>query len=323
MSAAPWSWRSCWPAFAGGWLRFFHAPADGRVAALVRVGFALCVLASMAVLYPDLERWFTAGGVLSAADSREVADPLAWSLLWHLPETPRVVTACFWITVAHAVLLLIGLLPRVNAACLYVWLLSWQHRNPLLVDGEDTLMKLLAFYLVFIPSARVWSVQQLFGWLWFAPRTTDSAPANAAPAEPGSIPPRYAIPGWSMRLLQIQMSLMLLATGLGKLQGTTWVDGTALYYAARLDDFFGRFPVPAWPFDEPWSVAGLTWGVLVAELSLPLFVWFRETRRPALVLIVLFHLANEWTMHLFLFHWLMLVGWLSFLDSSDFPRARK
>jgi hypothetical protein len=55
-------------------------------------------------------------------------------------------------------------------------------------------------------------------------------------------------------------------------------------------------------------------------------IWFRETRRLALALVVLFHLANEWTMHLHLFHWVMLVGWLAFVQPQDWlwliPRGK-
>jgi vitamin K-dependent gamma-carboxylase-like protein len=102
-----------------------------------------------------------------------------------------------------------------------------------------------------------------------------------------------------------------------KLAGDEWIDGTALYYVSRLDDFFGRFPIPAWLFDTPWVVAPMTWGVLIVELAVPMLIWFKETRRWCLLATVLFHLANEWTMHLFLFHWIMLVGWLSFLTTDD------
>jgi hypothetical protein len=91
-----------------------------------------------------------------------------------------------------------------------------------------------------------------------------------------------------------------------------------MYYVSRLGDFFGRLSVPAFLFDAPWPVAFITWSVVAAEVLVPFFIWFRETRRACLVLVVAFHLANEWTMNLFLFHWLMLCGWLAFLTPEDF-----
>ena len=69
----------------------------------------------------------------------------------------------------------------------------------------------------------------------------------------------------------------------------------------------------------------MTWSVIAVELIAPWFLWFRETRRWALLVIVLFHLSNEYSMFLFLFHWIMLVGWSTFLTSEDisfFSRGR-
>jgi uncharacterized membrane protein YphA (DoxX/SURF4 family) len=117
------------------------------------------------------------------------------------------------------------------------------------------------------------------------------------------------------------MAVVFLAAGLAKIGNGDWLDGTAMYYVARLDDYFGRFSTPAWLFDQPWSVALATWAVVLGELLAPIFIWFRQTRRWALAVAVLFHLANEWTMHLFLFHWLMLAGWLSFLEPSDWSKG--
>jgi hypothetical protein len=296
---AAFSLCNAWTALARGWEAFFHAPCDARVCALVRIGFSLVVLTHLSVLFPDRIRWFTEQGVLSAEASQQIASPYGWSLFWMLPGTPQVVTLCLGLAIANAVLLLVGLLPRLNALCLFLWLYSLQMRNPLIVDGEDTVMRMIAFFLIWMPSGQCWSLNALIRhWLGFPPAG-------------------LAAPGWSLRLLQIQMAAIFLSTGLLKLAGDEWVDGTALYYVSRLDDFFGRFPVPAWLFDTPWTVALMTWAVVLVELAVPLLIWFRETRRWCLLVTVLFHLANEWTMHLFLFHWIMLVGWLSFVTSDD------
>jgi hypothetical protein len=117
--------------------------------------------------------------------------------------------------------------------------------------------------------------------------------------------------------LQIEMTAMFLSAALMKLAGANWLNGTAMYYVSRLDDFFGRFPVPVWLFDSPSAVALMTWSVIAAEFFIPILIWFGETRRPCLLLLIAFHLANEWTMNLFLFHWLMLCGWMSFVTADD------
>jgi hypothetical protein len=288
---------AAWRGIAAGWHDFFQCPRDTRPAALVRIAYAALVLMHWAVLYPDLDRWYADGGVMSATASQAIKNPHTWSLLWALPATSTVVHVCFWIALVNTALLLVGFLSRINAALLLVWLISFQNRNPLILDGEDALMRLLALYLVLMPCGASLSLDSL---LW---RRTSVDPLLA--------------PGWGTRLLQIQMAAIYFTAALYKLGAEPWLDGTAMYYVARLDDYFGRFPVPTWLFDSRLSVALMTWAVVAGELLVPIFVWFRQTRRWALAVAVLFHLANEWTMHLFLFHWLMLAGWLAFVEPAD------
>jgi hypothetical protein len=303
MSPAPWSLRSTWAAIARGWQRFFHEACDARVCAAIRIVFASLVLIHLATLYPDLDRFFTEAGVLPLEAALKVAHPYSISILAYTPQTSAAIHICWWIAVVHATALLIGLLPRLNALFLFVWIVSFQIRNDLINDGEDCLMRMLGFFMIFLSSGQCWSINSLFR------RWRRAPPAG---------PDRFTAPGWPLRLIQIEMAAMLFSSALIKLGGPAWLNGTALYYVSRLDDHFGRFYVPAWIFDTPWVVACITWSVLLAELLVPIFIWFRETRLVCLIIIILFHLANEWTMNLFLFHWLMICGWLSFVSPADF-----
>jgi Vitamin K-dependent gamma-carboxylase len=309
---APLSLPSTLRSIARGWTEFFHQPCDARVCAAIRIVYATLVLIHLAVLYPDLDLWFTAGGLLPLELSREAASPYSWTLLAFLPDTSAAVHGAFWITVFHAVALFIGLLPRLNTLLLFIWIVSFQVRNNIIHDGEDGLLRMLGFFMIWLPSAHCWSLNALLRNWWHRATVGCVATHHAA----------CQAPGWGLRLLQIQMSAMFLSSGLIKLGGDAWLSGTALYYVSRLDDHFGRFPVPAWVFDTPWLVAVMTWSVLLAELTIPLLIWFRETRLPCLVALLFFHLANEWTMNLFLFHWLMLCGWMAFLTPADFRWLR-
>lgn len=298
MTDAGYSLVGAWRCLAQGWNDFFHRPRDTRACAAVRIAYAAVLLVNLAMLYPDLDLWFTDGGILPAATARQVGTVYAWSILWHVPSTSAVVQLCFWVLVAQTVLLLVGLLSRLNALCVVAWLISFQNRNPQILDAEDAVMRLIALYLVLMPCGASWSVD---AWIF---KRLDTA---------GSVRP-----AWGLRLLQIQMAAIFFTAGLHKIGTEQWLGGTALYYVARLDDYFHKLPLPTWTFDSPWAVAGLTWAVVLGELLVPIFIWFRETRRWALAVAVLFHLGNEWTMHLFLFHWIMLAGWLAFLEPADF-----
>ncbi|WP_254507806.1 HTTM domain-containing protein [Anatilimnocola floriformis] len=292
-----------WGKLSTSWTQFLNAPIDARRFALVRIGFALVILIYLAVLYPDLETWYGPTGLYPPDVDEAARLPQQWSVLRWLPTDPNEASEwmqnIFWIHIACTLMLLVGFCSRVNALIVYVLLVSWQHRNPLILDAEDSVFCLVGFFLLLMPSGRAWSVDRLL-WNRNANETCPLAPA------------------WPLRLLQLQMVVIFVSAALFKLGGTPWWDGSALSYVIRLDDTFGRFSIPAWPFEMPILVRLMTWTVVAVELFAPLLVWFRETRRWALLLIVLFHLSNEYAMCLFLFHWIMLVGWSTFLTSADF-----
>src|SRR5690606_17003526 len=76
--------------------------------------------------------------------------------------------------------------------------------------------------------------------------------------------------------------------------------------------------LPVWFHETPWIMKGMTWASIAIEIVVPIGVWFRQTRIPMLLLALAFHLSTDLMMHLFLFHWLMLVGWSAFVLPQDF-----
>ncbi len=89
---------------------------------------------------------------------------------------------------------------------------------------------------------------------------------------------------WAIRL---QLLLAYAATGLHKLTGAHWIDGTALGIAAT-DQAFG----PAWLASFPLLCTLATWMILAFQLTFPLAIWFRRLRLLWLIGGALFHLAT-------------------------------
>lgn len=277
---------------------FFHESVDVRIPAAIRIGYATLLLINILCWWPDLDRWFSEVGVLSLAASRQVIDTKCLTLFQLLPADATTLRIAYGVFVAQSIGLLLGWYSRVNAIGCYAWLVSFQHRNSLLFEGEDTLFRIIGFLLIFMPMNRAWSI--------------DNGRHNREQTDPTTVD------GWSIRLLQFEMTMLYFSAGWCKWLGAPWREGTALYYVTRLDDYWGRFPLPDLITDTPWIVRGLTWSTLAIEFSIPVLVWFAPTRRYALGLAFVFHLACDYTMHLFLFHWIMLVGWVAFVRPEDF-----
>jgi len=51
----------------------------------------------------------------------------------------------------------------------------------------------------------------------------------------------------------------------------------------------------------------MTWGVIAVEALLVIGVWIPSVRVKAVVIGILFHLAIEFSMNLFVFQWLMIL----------------
>lgn len=89
---------------------------------------------------------------------------------------------------------------------------------------------------------------------------------------------------WAIRL---QLLLAYAATGLHKLTGHLWLNGTALGVAAT-DGAYG----PSWMAGYPVISEALTWAVLLFQFTFPVAVWFRRTRVPWMAFGLVFHLGT-------------------------------
>lgn len=89
---------------------------------------------------------------------------------------------------------------------------------------------------------------------------------------------------WAIRL---QLLLAYLATGLHKLSGTHWLDGTAMGIVAT-DQAFG----PSWLASAPGLSSIISWSVLLFQLSFPIAIWFRTLRMPWMLFGIAFHLGT-------------------------------
>lgn len=120
-------------------------------------------------------------------------------------------------------------------------------------------------------------------------------------------------------MIQLQLSLMYVATFLLKLKGAPWLLGSALFYVYHLDEF-KRFPIPQW-FFQPAVLKFGCWATLVLEFSLGVLIWIKEFRYPLLALGLLFHLWLEYSLNIPLFQWDILSAYVLFVDPDDLKLA--
>ncbi len=292
---------------------FLFASCSPATCVLLRVAYAALLLVYVSVWSLDAVRWFSDAGVLQAETARELSPSPAWALFNWVPATPAVVKVCLTILGIQSLCLLLGIGSRFQAACIFLWLVSFQARNPIIGDSEDKVFRVFAFCLIFMPLDHAWSLgkrwcPKCYGWQALRESALSSATRDQAAA-------------WGLRLLQIHLSLLYLSAAASKWLGTAWRDGSALFYVFQMDNLFGRGPLPAFLLESESWIRVATWSVLVLETALPFALWYRRTRLAAVVLGIGLHLGMEYTMHLFLFQWIMIVSLLSFLELPKWEKS--
>ena len=88
-------------------------------------------------------------------------------------------------------------------------------------------------------------------------------------------------------IIRLQLLLAYLATGLHKLTGTHWLDGTAMGIVAT-DPAFG----PLWIANFPLLAKLTTWAVLLFQFTFPISVWWGRPRILWMVFGIVFHLGT-------------------------------
>jgi len=286
------------------WNRFFLQPEAPTSIALFRILYGALIVADLILLRPDWLIWLGPRGLVGLETARQMEPGTRLNLFALLPASNAWVNAFFWFFVLWAVLLTLGVMTRASSIIVFLCLASMQQRDLYIVSSGDTLLRVAGFFLMFAPAGAALSVDRLWR-IWQGRETAEVRPR----------------PPWAQRMIQIELALVYFATFCLKMQGSTWRDGTALYYVYHLDQF-RHFPVPSWVL-KPALVRVQTWLTLAVEFSLGTLVWVRRLRYPILLLGIGLHLSIEYSMNIPLFEWTMLAMYAPFIYPGDLTRTRK
>ncbi len=280
-----------------GYNRFFFKPIPASSLGIFRILFSLVMLANAVLLFPDLKTWFSESGVLPNSLAKDLLSGIRINVFNLFPPTDFTLYSVFSIYLLSILCLLFGIFTRTATVLAWILTVSFHHRNTLILNSGDTVMRCLLFYMIFAPLGKTFSVERLIRVL-------------RGKEEEGNT---LFIP-WSQRLMQIQVAVMYLATVAWKLRGEMWVQGTAVFYTSRLKEF-ERFPMPAWT-RTLWYSQISSYFALAVEFSMGALVWIREWRYPILLSGLLLHLGLEYSMNVPVFQWFVLSTYVLFIEHS-------
>lgn len=277
------------------WNRFWFAPISAKPLGAFRIAFGLTYLFNLALLTIDMDYWFTNQGLIRDGETFLNGGPHRFTLL-NWVQDPPAVHAFFLAVAVVAVLFTVGWRTRIMSVLLYLGTLMFHQRNIATAGGPDTLVCILSFYLMFSPCGAAYSLD-----------SRRETRRRGSAAEPIIIP-------WAQRLIQIQICLIYLVTGVLKANGATWLNGTALHYILHNAEQ-RRFTLGL--TDYPLVLNAFTYLALMVELSLPFLLWFRSSRAFAIMLGIGLHGAILLMINIPVFGELMIVSYLTFLTAPE------
>jgi len=201
--------------------------------------------------------------------------------------------ALYGLLVVGCLALIVGWHSRLASIVVFVAMISFQRREPYILNSGDVVLRVTAFFLMFAPTGAALSVDR-----WRSARERFWESPLRAP--------------WALRLMQVQLSVIYLSAVWAKLQGDSWNNGTAVYYAFTVNHIH-RLPIPGFILDSELIVNLLTYGTLVIEAAIGILVWNKAARPYVLAAGVLLHLGIDYAILVVFFSYAMFVCYTTFV----------
>ena len=278
------------------WNDFWFAKKSPGPLGLFRIAIG-CIFVFWGLLTapPNLYIWYSERGVMPLSFYTMYKGSQVEISLLNSVSDPKMVFAAWIAFLIFAVLFAAGFCTRIFGFLLFIMYLSFNNRDPLILNSGDSLLRCILFLLVLSPCGASCSVDRLI--------------AIARGHDAGGDPENVEL--WTQRLLQIQLALVYCATVVSKISGRDWLNGTAVYFPLHMDELT-RYPLPSFLY-LPWATNILTWGTLVCESCLATFIWMRRARPYVLTAGVMLHSGIEYALNIPLFSLIMCTTYVNFI----------
>jgi hypothetical protein len=245
-----------------------------------------------------------------------------WSILYWCGGNLLALNAVFWASVGMLLLFTLGVYPRLTAVLTWVVVASFT-ANPAFEYEGDALLLILAFYLM---VGYLLSGQRRTGLGWPGRLFGSSRawPLRALERDESGAPIGSIGANLALRLIQVHFALVIVTSGLHKLQFGDWWAGVALWFPLHppfkttLADVLVNKPY----VNTYFSLLNIaTYFTLAWQIGFPLFAW-----RPRWRIVLLGGGAIGWLAGAFLWQLPLigpafLIACLSFVSPAGWHRV--
>jgi predicted DCC family thiol-disulfide oxidoreductase YuxK len=300
--ASPGILRKTFVAIGTGWSQFWFRSSPTAPIELTRIGIGAALLVNYSLATPYLfDFWGDAGWMPLSIVFANGRDFWKQSIFFYFDAR--------WQWVAfHALFLLSCFCLMIGWRTSWVkWIvlvgqLSYDRRNPVLPYGVDSILACLLLILCLAPIGRAMSFD----------RARQVRAAKRRDLEAALPVFRSAWAGACMRLIQIQMALLFLFSGVNKIRGDDWWNGDAIWLVFVTNDYYVRSVVDILAAHY-WLVNIATYSTIVIEIAFPFLVWQKQTRPFLLAAAIFLHSQFALLMGMPYFSFVMISGHMSFV----------
>lgn len=279
--------------FARAWDNFWFGLKDFSSLGLFRVVFGTLLFIMYAFRQKDVEFYFFQSGFVSWDTAQEILSQFyARPFIW-FPGNDLAALVMHSTYLVGIFIMVLGVFGRWFQCIILFLHLTFVFRNPPIMYGADLIASFFLFYLCLADSTRHYSVLNLF-----IKPTQKVRPVSDA------------LNSLAIRMFQIQLCVIYAYTGMEKLKGGPWWDGTALWGAVTNSQlafvdftFLAHFPIVI--------IVG-TYFTLLFEVYFTALVWVPKIRPLVLFCGVVFHALIGLTMGLVFFSGIMVSAYVFF-----------
>jgi Vitamin K-dependent gamma-carboxylase len=288
----------------GAWNEFWFTPTNPATLSMIRVLAGTMLFYTHLVWSFDLVGFFGQNGWLPSQFMHQIA-------LMTNDNVQRVNWTYFDFIQSHSVLwaahigalvvfffLAIGFFSRTMSVLAFLIAVSYANRiTPGAYFGLDSVNCMLALYLMLGPCGARYSLDRVW-------RIRRGGPTDVPPSISANL---------AVRLIQLHMCIIYLFSALGKLQGTSWWTGDAMWLSSANLEYQYMIDLTRLA-NYPRFMHFLTHLTVFWELTYCVLIWPRLTRPWVLLLAIFVHVGIAVAYGMPTFGLVMLIGNLAFVS---------
>lgn len=275
---------------------YWFGQMDARPLGVFRIIFALLLLKDAIYRLLTGSLYYSDNGIAPRHLMATIYREFRWSLMDYFGADWQV-TLFFLLWIVVLICLLLGYQTRLMTIFNWILIVSLHERNILLLNGADSVMRVMSIWMVFLPLGRAYSLDR-----YLKPDLPETALA------------------FPLRMIQLQFAFIYLSAFIFKAHGNAWLDGSAVYLALQLRSF--THPIADWMLaSAPYVLFQIgTWFALIAEgvFFVFMFLPFEQPNLKAVGMMAMasVHIGIGVLMAIPNFSMVMLACYLLFFDGT-------